>query len=92
MPETVILLTEAVDRAIDHENTEVQDWDFIYSYIRTDWITRCMGSIERWPCIGGFFKRQLFQKFSFNYDVIVNMVEGHELAQNLLRETIPECP
>jgi len=29
MPQTIILLTESVDRAIDHEESDIQDWEFI---------------------------------------------------------------
>jgi len=41
-PETVIMLSESADRAIDHEQTPIQDLEFVLNYIKTDLFTRSM--------------------------------------------------
>jgi hypothetical protein len=36
MAESVIVLMEAADRAMDNEGSEMQDWSFVISYIISD--------------------------------------------------------
>jgi hypothetical protein len=36
MAESVIVLMEAADRAMDTEHIEMQDWSFVLSYIISD--------------------------------------------------------
>lgn len=39
-PQTVIVLIESADRALDHEEQPMKDWEFIQSYIVSDsWIS-----------------------------------------------------
>jgi hypothetical protein len=75
-----------VDRALDHDDTPIQDWRFIHSYIISDRYAKVLRRIKNIPLIGFYFKVQLFNQFSFVYDVIVNLIEGHEQTINLIKE------
>lgn len=89
-PDAVVVLMEAADRALDHESTPMQDWDFILSYFISERILRCSGSLAKIPLIGYIFSQYLFTQFSFIYDVGTNFVEAHEEASNMLVNMINE--
>jgi len=40
------------------------------------------------PILGNYFRRQLFQQFSFQYDAVVNYLEAHELTQCLIKDQL----
>uniref|UniRef100_A0A7S3CTS7 Cyclic nucleotide-binding domain-containing protein n=1 Tax=Strombidium rassoulzadegani TaxID=1082188 RepID=A0A7S3CTS7_9SPIT len=79
--ESVIVLMESADRALDHEHTPIQDWNFIESYIISDSYIKVLSAMSQLPLVGKFFRQMLFDHFSLSYDIIVNFIEGHEMAQ-----------
>lgn len=85
-PGTIVLLTESVDRALDHDETATKDWEFIISYIISDFTAKVLRSVKNVPLLGFWSKRKLFHQFSFIYDVIVNFLDGHEHAFALMKE------
>lgn len=81
MQESVIVLMESADRAMDHEESPIEDWGFILSYIISDSYIKLLSSLSSIPCLGKLFRQKLFEHFSLSYDIIVNFIEGHELAK-----------
>lgn len=87
---SIMLLNESVDRALDHDSNPIKDWEFIHSYVISYKYARMLRCLKKVPLIGFYFKTYLFHQFSFVYDVIVNMIEGHEKAGNMMMEQFPE--
>lgn len=85
-PETIVLLNESVDRALDHDDQPIKDWEFIISYIISDFTAKILRSVKNVPVLGYFSKSKLFQQFSFIYDIIVNFLDGHDHAFALMKE------
>jgi len=79
-------LNESVDRALDHDEMPMADWDFIFTYITSERSAKILRFIKSLPLIGYFTKRQLFSQFSFSYDVIVNFLEGHAHALLIMQQ------
>ena len=90
-PDALVVLMEAADRAIDHENLEMKDWEFIQSYFYNARILNFIGKLSRIPLIGKLFNSYLFNYFSFTYDVCVNFIEAHEEASKMLVNVIIEA-
>jgi len=82
--DTIVLLTESVDRALDHDDQPIKDFEFIISYVISDAIARMLRCVKNVPVLGYLSKQKLFQQFSFIYDVIVNYIEAHEHAFALM--------
>ena len=89
-PEAVVILMEAADRALDHEDNPIQDWDFINTYVVGSSFIACIGCLSKIPLIGKLFRGQLFDHFSTSYDICVNFIDGHEEASNMLRSIIKD--
>ena len=88
MPESVVVLIEAADRTLDHEDEAMKDWEFIKSYIvseNTLWILNIM---QGWPCIGKYSKQYLFNKITKSYDAIISFIEAHEEANKMIQSVI----
>ena len=79
-------MTESVDRALDHDELPIKDFEFIISYIMSDAVAKVLRSVKNVPLFGKFSKQKLFQQFSFIYDVICNFLEAHEHVCALMRE------
>jgi hypothetical protein len=45
--------------------------------------------MQNWPLIGKFCKDYITKQYSYTCDVILNLIESHEIAINYLREVIP---
>ena len=75
---------EAADRALDHEDTPIDDWGFINTYVLSDTYLKCIGAFARIPLLGRLFRNHLFDHFSVSYDICVNFIEGHEEASKML--------
>ena len=56
MADSVIVLMESADRAMDHEEDAMHDWDFIRSYIMSEIYVKLMSGLSSMPCIGRIFK------------------------------------
>jgi hypothetical protein len=78
MPESVLVLMESVDRAMDNEDSEMQDWSFVFSYIISDTFLKFLSTLSQVPVVGKIFRSYLFDHFSLSYDIIVNFIEGHD--------------
>mmetsp|Transcript_29366 Transcript_29366/g.44330 ORF Transcript_29366/g.44330 Transcript_29366/m.44330 type:complete len:150 (+) Transcript_29366:2222-2671(+) len=87
-PESVIVLIESADRALDHEHTPMEDWTFIMSYIISDSFLTFLSSLSKIPFVGRMFRSYLFDHFSLSYDIIVNFIEGHEQAARHIQSVI----
>ena len=88
--ESLLVLMESADRAIDHEHLAMNDWEFLHSYFFNAQILKWLGKLIRVPLIGEFFYSYLFNHFSFTYDVCINFVEAHEEASKMLIDVIVE--
>ena len=88
MAESVIVLMEAVDRAMDNEDTPMQDWSFVLSYIISDNYLKFLSTLSQAPLIGKIFRSYLFDHFSLSYDIIVNFIEGHDQATKMIQQVI----
>ena len=86
--ESLLVLMESADRAIDHEHLAMNDWEFLHSYFLSTRILNFLGKLTRVPLIGEFFKSYLFNHFSFTYDVCINFVEAHEEASKMLIDVV----
>jgi hypothetical protein len=80
MPSSVTVLMESADRAIDHESNSMKDWGFIQSYLISYNFIRFLNFLSRIPLLGKYFRQQLFDQFSLSYDIIVNFIDGHDVA------------
>ena len=87
-PEAVVVLMEAADRALDHEETPLDDWGFINTYVLSNAFLSCIGSLAKIPFFGKVFRNLLFDHFSVSYDICVNFIEGHEEASKMLVNVI----
>ena len=85
-----MVLLESADRAIDHDTTPLRDFEFIKSYLISAGYTSFLDCMQKIPFIGNYFKQLLFAHFSLGYDVIVNYIEGHELAAYLISEMLTQ--
>lgn len=88
MPDSVVVLIESADRAMDHEETPMEDWTFIKSYIISDTFLSVLSGLSQIPLVGKIFRAQLFDHFSQSYDIIVNFIEGHEQATRMIKKVI----
>ena len=88
MSQSVIVLMESADRALDHEESPMQDWEFIGSYIISDKSMQVLEKMSSIPVIGKIFKSYLFDHFSLSYDIMINFIEGHDLATKMILSVI----
>ena len=88
MADSVIVLMESADRAMDHEEDAMHDWDFIRSYIMSEIYVKLMSGLSSMPCIGRIFKGYLFEHFTLSYDILVNFIEGHDQATKMIEAVI----
>jgi len=58
--DTIVLMTESVDRALDHDELPIKDFEFIISYIMSDAVARVLRSVKNVPLFGKFSKQKLF--------------------------------
>jgi len=77
-PGSVTTLIESADRALDHEEDDMADWDFIKSYLASDTYLKITSFLARIPIIGGYYRQKIFMHHSLAYDIIVNFVDAHE--------------
>jgi hypothetical protein len=85
---TVVLLIESADRALDHEETELADWKFIYSYLISDAYLKVVAFLSKIPLLGYIFSQKLFMHHSKAYDIIVNFIDAHEQAISMMTNVI----
>lgn len=71
---------ESADRCLDHEESEMQDWEFIQNAVLSGRYVMFLGQISKIKCVSWLFERRLFESFSFATDVCVNFIEAHEEA------------
>lgn len=88
MPESVVVLIESADRAMDHEEQPMKDWSFIQTYIISDTFLNILSKLSQIPLLGRLFRTYLFEHFSLSYDIIVNFIEGHEEATRMISQVI----
>lgn len=88
MAESVIVLMESADRALDHEENEMEDWNFIKSYIMSETFVKITIELSKLPCIGKLFKRYLHEHFTLSYDIMVNFIEAHEKSKKYIDNVI----
>ena len=84
MADSVIVLMEQADRAMDHEETPMEDWNFILSYIMSEYFVKIITVLSQLPCVGSLFKAYLFEHFTLSYDIMVNFIEGHDQATKMI--------
>ena len=53
-------MTESVDRALDHDELPIKDFEFIISYIMSDAVAKMLRSVKNVPLFGKFSKQKLF--------------------------------
>ena len=87
-PQTVIVLIESADRALDHEEHPMKDWEFIKSYIVSDSWIAALSELTQIPLLGRLFNQYLFEHFSLSYDILVNYIEAHEEASHMIQQVI----
>ena len=83
-PQTVIVLIESADRALDHEELPMKDWEYINSYIVSDSWIATLNDLTHIPLLGRLFNQYLFEHFSLSYDILVNYIEAHEEASHMI--------
>lgn len=88
--ESLLVLMESADRAMDHEYLPMKDWEFLQSYFLGGRTLQFIGRLARIPLIGELFNSYLFNHFSFTYDVCINFIEAHEEASKMLIDVIIE--
>lgn len=82
------MLMESADRALDHENTPVNSWEFIKTYILSGQMSSVVSFLTSIPFLGKLFKGYIFNHFSLSYDIIVNFIEANEQAQKMIIKVI----
>lgn len=87
-PDSVIILIESADRCMDDESQPFADWVFIQTYLISNSTLRILGGVSQVPMIGNLFRQFLFDHMSLSYDVIVNFIEAHDKADNMLQAVI----
>jgi hypothetical protein len=86
----VLLLVEAADRAIDHENTAIADWEFIENYLMHNCLFRTFKKLKGIPLLGRLLNRALYHNLANAYDVASNHMSCHHHAQELMKEVIEQ--
>lgn len=85
---TVLLLLDSADRALDHEDRPMGDWKYIKQYFASDHVSYIYGHMSRIWVVGRLFKKLLLKKLTFEYDVVVNYVEANEKVIDLISEML----
>jgi len=85
-PEAVVVLMESADRALDHEETPIEDWGFLKTYIISTSFLNILRWLSQVPFMGSIFRRYLFDHFSLAYDIIVNFIEAHEATRPMFMD------
>lgn len=88
MPESLVVLIESANRAIDHDDTPMEDWTFIKSYIISDHFLKALNCLSKIPLVGKIFISYLFDHFSLSYDIIVNFIEAHGTSKKIIKRSI----
>ena len=86
---SVRVLIESADRALDHEDKPLADWEFISTYIDSDgWYLGALKSLSSAPIAGSLFRRLLLRHFTQAVDVTVTFVDCHEEAVAIMSDVI----
>ena len=89
MPDTVIALIESADRCIDvADEQEMNDWEFIQSYIVSPQSLNWLSSLSSLPLMGRLFNQAFFEHQSLIYDITVNFVDAHAEATRMIQVVI----
>jgi hypothetical protein len=88
--EAVSILMESADRALDHEDGPMLDWDYIRTYAFSHKWTKFLSKLAQIPLIGKVISNSLFDIFMVQYDVCVNFIEAHNEASLMLKNVIQE--
>mmetsp|Transcript_35336 Transcript_35336/g.26341 ORF Transcript_35336/g.26341 Transcript_35336/m.26341 type:complete len:126 (+) Transcript_35336:906-1283(+) len=85
---SLVLLKEAVTRAIEEENVPLNDWEYIEPQLLSDKTAKFLKYFTRFPVIGRLFRWNLFIQISRIFDIITNFEEGHRLTYEFLKHII----
>ena len=64
------------------------DWEFVKNYTIHGWWKRFLTRGAQLPCLGKLFKKLLYERLSLSYDISVNFVEAHEVANKMIHGII----
>lgn len=90
-PEAVTILRESADRALDHDEAPVEDWDFINTWVVGTKYIECLGILSKLPLIGRIFKSYLYDHFSTSYDICINFVAAHEESYDKISQIFEDA-
>jgi len=85
MPESLLILTEAVNRSLDVSDKPLSDWDYVKGVYENDIRFKILTKIINWPCIGYLMKKAFYTRVLLAYDCLVNFYDCHEEAAILFR-------
>lgn len=70
-------LLESADRALDHSNTEIQDWEHLKNVVKSHSMhkcKKCTSCMFRARCCGPILKHFFIHRVSLSYDICVNYI------------------
>ena len=73
-------LLESADRALDHANSEIQDWEHLKSVVKSHSQHRCKkctSCLFKSKCCGPILKHFFIHRVSISYGICVNFIEAH---------------
>ena len=76
--DSVAVLIESAQRAIDHEEYELNDYGFILTYFNSNSFVKFLFKLKNNWLFKWFVKGYLYNKLCFMYDVTASYVEAHE--------------
>lgn len=75
---SILILTESVDRALDHAEQRIKDFDFLNRYFQSTWFLKQMLKLSCIPGLKWLVTPYLQSRITFEYDTLVNYVEAHD--------------
>ena len=88
MPNSLVVLIESADRALDDEQEPMNDWEFVNNYNVKTWQIKTLNRLAQLPCIGRTFKLFMYEALCYSYDISVNFIEAHETATKMIQGII----
>jgi hypothetical protein len=62
LPNSVIVLMEIVDTALDYEDKPIEDWTYVYKAVGDISITGKESQFQNWPIVGAWLKKRAFER------------------------------
>ena len=86
MPNTVLILQDSANGAIDASDKAITDWAYIENYLIKAYELKILETLSKVPIIKKFVNRWLFDNLSGAYDIYSTFLKCHEEAEKIWSE------